>query len=123
MLLMAADRNEVTQNEIRDNRSVGLAVVSLRIVYPDRPNFDVGTEPDDNRIHDNTIQHNGADPSPEAVKFGLPGADLLWDGSGSGNSWQESATNRFPPWLPDPTWNDFMRRAYGRLLGLARRFL
>jgi hypothetical protein len=30
MLIMAADRNELTGNEIRDNRSVGIAMVACR---------------------------------------------------------------------------------------------
>lgn len=122
MLIMAADRNEVTANEIRDNRSVGIAMVSLRAILDKRTDFDVGTEPEGNWIHDDTLQNNGSNPSPEAFRFGLPGADLVWDGSGWDNSWQENARSTFPPILPNRTWSDFTRRAYWRVLVVARRF-
>ncbi|MGB8644318.1 MAG: parallel beta-helix domain-containing protein [Anaerolineae bacterium] len=123
MLIMGADRTEVTGNEIRDNRSVGIATVGLRTLFDTRKDFDVGTEPEGNWVHDNVLQNNGTNPTPEALRFGLPAADLVWDGSGWDNAWHESVKSTFPPVLPDRGWSDFARRFYWRVLGVARKFM
>ena len=50
----------------------------------------------------------------------LPGADLLWDGTGAGNTWDEpGAASMFPPALPSPSWPEFVGRAYMRMLSFA----
>lgn len=123
ILIMAADDTEVTGNEIRDNRSVGVAVIGLRQLYPGRRDFNVGTEPEGTWIHDNVYHNNGYDPDPAVEAAGLPGADLLWDGSGWDNRWSEARASRFPPLLPGEDWPSPLRRAYWRLIGLARQLL
>jgi parallel beta-helix repeat protein len=120
ILIMAADRTEVTGNEIRGNRSVGVAVIGLRQLLPDRVTFDVGTEPERNWIHGNTYTGNGGAPDPALSAAGLPGADLLWDASGWDNLWSEPSATRFPQILPGPQLPAFVRRGLWRVLVILR---
>jgi len=120
ILIMAADRTEVTGNEVRDNRSLGIAVISLKELFPDRLLFDVGTETEGSWIHDNQVEGNGADPDSALIDAGLPGVDLLWGASGWDNGWSERQGTRFPPLLPGANWPQFVRVAYWRGLTLAR---
>ncbi len=53
LLIMAADRTTVTENEIRGNNSFGIAVVGLAIAFPKGKTFDVGAIPEGNRIFNN----------------------------------------------------------------------
>ncbi|MGH9938072.1 MAG: parallel beta-helix domain-containing protein, partial [Blastocatellia bacterium] len=46
LLIMAADRTTVTENEIRGNNSFGIAVVGLAIAFPKGRTFDVGAIPE-----------------------------------------------------------------------------
>jgi parallel beta-helix repeat protein len=123
ILIMAADETEVTGNEIRDNASVGIAVVGLHQVFPKGTVFDVGAIPERNWIHDNVLVHNGFNPDPKVRAAGLPGADLLWDASGWDNLWREAGARAFPPFLPGPDWPWPVRRAYWRLLQLLVQLL
>jgi hypothetical protein len=120
VLIMAADRTEVTGNEIRDNRSAGIALISLKELFPDRQQFDVGTETEGSWIHENLVDGNGTDPAPALTEAGLPGVDLLWGASGWDNAWSERQGTRFPRVLPGANWPDFLRVAYWRALTLAR---
>jgi hypothetical protein len=120
ILIMAADGTEVTGNEIRDNHSVGIAVISLKELFPDRLSFDVGTETEGSWIHDNQVEGNGAEPDPALTEAGLPGVDLLWGASGWNNAWSEREGTRFPPLLPGANWPDIVQVAYWRALTLAR---
>jgi parallel beta-helix repeat protein len=116
VFIMASDDNEVTGNQIRGNNSFGVAIANLTQALPKDTPFDVGIYPDRNRIHGNTYAGNGGSPSAEVVKAGLPGADLLWDVTGEGNTWDESGVTRFPPALPSSNWPAFAGRAYLRVL-------
>ncbi len=120
ILIMAADRTEVTDNEIRDNRSAGIALISLKELFPDRQRFDVGTETEGSWIHDNRVEGNGADPAPALTEAGLPGVDLLWGASGWDNAWLERQGTRFPRVLPGENWPGFLHVGYWRALTLAR---
>ena len=87
LMVMAADSNEVHDNYIVGNQSVGLVLISWKVTMMDAsdPNYD--QYPQSNYIHDNHFENNGYDP-PEgslaaAIKFGarlsrLP--DIAWDG-------------------------------------------
>ncbi len=123
ILIMAADETEVVGNEIRDNATVGIAVVGLHQVFPKGTVFDVGAIPERNWIHDNVLVNNGFNPDPKARAAGLPGADLLWDASGWDNLWRERGARAFPPLLPGPEWPGPLRRAYWRSLQLLLRLL
>jgi parallel beta-helix repeat protein len=100
ILILGADRTEVTANEIRGNRSYGVAVSSLRGLYPPPAALDVDPLPDESWIHENRLEENGGSPDARLEALGLPGRDLIWDGSGRGNRWREPAGSRFPATLP-----------------------
>ncbi len=117
MLLLGADDVEVFANTIEDNRSVGIAVYSLTRsgVFP--PNeIDVGPLPERVHVHGNTLAHNGYAPDQALAELGIPGADLIWDGSGSGHRFDQPGASAFPPLLPGSRWPEFLRRAYGNIL-------
>lgn len=123
IVLLGPDRTEITNNEIRDQRSAGLAMISLHTLFSDRSTFDVGTEPEDNHIYGNTFTNVAYDPHPAAIKFGFPAAALVWDGSGAGNTFDQPGVSSFPPTLPDSTWSPLVNNAYVKLLAIARKFL
>jgi hypothetical protein len=96
-------------------------VISLAMAFPRGATFDVGPIPEDNRIHDNVLADNGRHPAPAVKEIAGRGVDLLWDGSGWTNSWDQPGATRFPMLLPDRSWPDVLRRAWSRAVsGLAR---
>ena len=115
ILIMAADKVEVTQNKIQGNNSYGVAVVSLDIDSKKRISSDVNPIPQSCWIHENEMRNNGLDPDPSVLKLGFPGADLLWDLSGYDNSWDQPGASSMPPTLPNKSWPDIVRRANWRL--------
>lgn len=122
VLVMAADNNEVTGNEIRGNDCYGVAVFSLETALEKDTAFDVGPIPENNWIHDNTYSDNGRNPAGALARAGLKGADLVWDLSGWSNRWQESDATHSTPIL-NARWPAFVRRAYWRVLTLAEKYL
>jgi len=122
IMIMAADETEVTGNEIRGNNCYGVAVFSLADVFPKGTVFDVGPMPEKNWVHANTFSDNGRHPAGALAAAGLPGADLIWDGTGWSNAWDEPGASR-SSMLPGSRWPSFARRAWWRLFGLARTFL
>ena len=80
ILSLGADRVVITGNVVTGNDSFGIAVGALPVPNPD-PRVD--PEPDDNRVEGNVIKANGTDPDP--LRALTPGADLVYDGTGSGN--------------------------------------
>lgn len=122
IMVMAADNNEVTGNEIRGNDCYGVAVFSLEVAFEKGTAFDVGPIPENNWIHDNTYSDNGRNPAGALKRAGIQGADLVWDLSGPSNRWHEpNATHSTP--LLSSSWPGFARRAYWRTLQLAQRYL
>jgi parallel beta-helix repeat protein len=122
VMVMAADNNEVTGNEIRGNDCYGVAVFSLEVAFDKGTAFDVGPTPENNWIHDNTYSDNGRNPAGALKRAGIKGADLVWDLSGSSNRWQEANATRSTPLL-SAKWPGFARRAYWRALQLAQTYL
>jgi cytochrome c peroxidase len=114
LIVMGADRTEVTGNEIRGNDSFGLAVVSLAIMFPKGKLFDVGVVPENNRFWGNTFAENGRNPQGDAKKMGIQNTDIFWDGSGWNNSFEQPGVKTFPNVLPSNSWPDVVRRAYTR---------
>lgn len=98
--VLAADRTEITENEIADNATYGIAVANLRPFFPPNTRFDVEPNPDETRIYGNTLKNNGTMPEERLKKFGVPGRDLLWDFSGQGNVWDQPGATAFPNKLP-----------------------
>lgn len=123
MVLLGPDTTEITGNEIRDHRSAGIALVSLHTFFSDRATFDVGTEPEGNRIYGNTLINNGYDAHPNAKKFGFPAVAIIWDGSGTNNTFDQPGASSFPPMLPTSGWSPLVSTAYGKVLGVLKRFL
>ena len=72
VLNIGGDAVTIQDNVITKNNSLGVGVV-------DNP-FGFGP-PDDNRVLDNTVMQNGANPDVRAVLSG----DIVYDGSGSNN--------------------------------------
>jgi cytochrome c peroxidase len=123
MLIMAADRTEVTENVIRGNNSYGIAVVGLALAFPGGKSFDVGAVPEGNRIYANKFADNGRDPGGLVKEIGVMNADLFWDGSGWDNSWNQPGTKSFPVILPGDGWPNVVRRAYTRVFSFLRERL
>jgi cytochrome c peroxidase len=122
VMVMAADNNEVTGNEIRGNDCYGVAIFSLEVAFPKGTAFDVGPIPENNWIHDNTYSDNGRNPAGALQRAGIKGADVVWDLSGWSNRWQESNATHSTPILR-ASWPGFARRAYWRALQLMQTYL
>jgi len=122
VMVMAADNNEVTGNEIRGNDCYGVAVFSLEVAFEKGTAFDVGPVPENNWIHGNTYSDNGRNPAGALKRAGINGADLVWDLSGSSNRWQETNATSSTPLL-NARWPGFARRAYWRALQLLQTYL
>jgi len=122
VMVMAADNNEVTANEIRGNDCYGVAVFSLEIAFPKGTAFDVGATPENNWIHDNVYSDNGRNPAGALQRAGIKGADLVWDLSGWSNRWHETNATHSTP-IVNASWPSIVRRAYWRALTLAQDYL
>ena len=120
LLIMAADRTTVTENEIRGNDSFGIAVVGLAIAFPKGKTFDVGAIPEGNRIFNNKLSENGRNPGGLVKQLGAMNVDILWDGSGWDNSFEQSGVKTFPAMLLTDNWPDVFRRAYARVYSYVR---
>jgi parallel beta-helix repeat protein len=98
LLVVASDRVTVTGNVITGNPTAGAAMVSLpaRIAALD-PRLDPA--PDGTSIVGNLFWHNAFAPDPKAAPL-LP-ADIVWDGTGSGNcASRNGSASTFPAAIP-----------------------
>lgn len=92
VLVLAADANEVADNEIRGNESVGIAVIAYvddLFAPPDDPEFDIYAE--GNFIHDNVLEGNGESPADLILlvtESAVPGPAVMFDGC-----WDEAKDN------------------------------
>jgi parallel beta-helix repeat protein len=98
--LVAADGNVIQRNEVRNNVTVGIAVVNYCVIRGDtecnHPNYE--PNPDNDHVLNNVATGNGGDPNPKFAGFA---SDLLWDGYGTGNCWSGNTFNKsFPSELP-----------------------
>jgi parallel beta-helix repeat protein len=117
ILVLASDNNDLTNNTIRDNKTTGIAIFSLTGSGAfDVNEIDVGPLPEGNWVHDNIYENNGYDPDPFVKELGIPVGDLLWDGSGRNNRFNEEQATTFPPLLPGNGWPAFARQGYGNIL-------
>ncbi len=96
LLNVGGDELTVTGNIVTGNDSAGILIAQLP---PDAAALDprISPFPDDNEIRNNVALENGGSPDPKIAS--LPGADLVWDTSGSGNCWEG---NTFESSFPDP---------------------
>ena len=51
--------------------------------------------------------------------LGISGADIIWDGSGANNTFDQPGASSFPPILPKSSWPTFLHRAYDNILNFA----
>ncbi len=97
IMLLATDDNEVHDNEIKGNSSVGVLVVSYLEVLFGKPNDDqYNAFPQGNFIHSNTFEGNGLDAHPlvKAAAAGLsPIPDIVWDGCEDPTAMGDMITN------------------------------
>ncbi|MEM7350766.1 MAG: parallel beta-helix domain-containing protein [Acidobacteriota bacterium] len=115
IMILASDEVEVADNEIRGNNSFGVAVVGLDSQFGAGSTYDVDPVPERCWIHDNVMADNGSAPSEVVTDAGYDGADLLWDLSGTDNSWDQPGASRMPYFLPGKQWSSWRRRANDRL--------
>jgi parallel beta-helix repeat protein len=121
ILLLGSDNIEVTNNTIRNNKTTGVAVFSLTVGY-DPDEIDVAPNPDNNWIHNNIYENNGYKPDSFVAGMGIPTGDILWDGSGWDNRFDEpTAQGGFPPILPGSSTATPWVKIYYRLLNTAIR--
>ena len=117
LLLLATDHAEAYNNQLVGNKTSGVAVFSLTGSGAfDKNEIDVGPLPEHNWVHDNRYENNGYDPDQFIRDMGIPVGDILWDGSGQGNRFNEENATSFPPLLPGNGWPGFVQRGYGNLL-------
>jgi parallel beta-helix repeat protein len=98
VLLVGADRVVVRNNRVLDNDSAGIAIIRLPSAFAALdPRID--PFPDYDQVSDNVVFRNGRDPDAKLAP--LPGADMLWDGSGFGTCWTDNRFGAsFPALLP-----------------------
>lgn len=119
VFILAADDTEVTENEISDNHSFGVAVLGLESLFPGAGPFDVGAFSDRTRVYANRFSGNGGQPDKVLTGAGLKGADLVWDVTGPTNVWNEPGATKAVPVL-DERWPAFMRRVVFQFLTRAK---
>ena len=102
ILVVGTDRTNVKHNTVTGNDFVGIGVASSLLLgalagIPPEAFADIEPNPDGVRVQNNVVTTNGASPPP----IGLPGVDLLWDGSGTKNCWSGNTfATAFPSVLP-----------------------
>ncbi|MCK5922665.1 MAG: right-handed parallel beta-helix repeat-containing protein, partial [Methylococcales bacterium] len=113
--IFAADKVEIYDNVIRGNESAGVGIFNLYLIY-NADEIDVGPTPENSWIHDNEMTNNGYDPAGMVTDLGIPGADILWDGSGIGHSFDQPNASIFPPIAPTSEWSTASRRIHHHFL-------
>src|SRR5262249_47758597 len=98
LLNLGGDDVIIKENIVTQNVSAGIALAQLpAAIAALDPRID--PFPDNNQIRDNVSLRNGSSPDPKLAP--LPGVDLLWDFSGSGNCWASNVSETsFPSPLP-----------------------
>ena len=81
---VGGDRFTIRNNTVTDNNTFGVATLSNPLFRED-PRID--PDPDNNEVLRNLVLGNGARP-PSGVS--IPGADLVYDGSGHGNCFSQN---------------------------------
>lgn len=93
ILVLGGHAATVTLNKIENNGFAGIAVVSLclGLALEGLPctGLDVDPDPSGNHIILNVLENNGTIPQTDPF-FDSLRADLIWDGSGSGNCWSDN---------------------------------
>jgi parallel beta-helix repeat protein len=93
ILNIGGDRVVIRDNVVKQNDSLGVAILANPFAARD-PRLE--PNPDGNEVSGNVIMRNGRSPDPERAQ--TPGADIVYDGSGTGNCFAE---NRFKTEFPE----------------------
>ena len=93
ILNIGGDRVVIRDNVVNQNDSLGVAILANPFAALD-PRLE--PNPDGNEVRDNVILQNGLNPDPARAQ--TPGADVVYDGSGTGNCF---AGNRFQTQFPE----------------------
>jgi parallel beta-helix repeat protein len=101
ILVAGGEATTVLANDVRNNGFAGIAITSVCLgVDCTDPTLDIDPFPVNDRIVGNRLTGNGTVPQDNPL-FEALRADLVWDGTGTGNCW---SANRFststPPELP-----------------------
>jgi hypothetical protein len=88
ILILGADRTTVADNLVIGNQFVGIGVASTTILtlLGGPPVTGIEPNPDGTVVQDNIVLGNGSKSPLPAI----PGADLLWDGTGNHNCWNDN---------------------------------
>ena len=103
ILILGIDNAVIRDNHVTANKFAGIATLSSLIIgqlagIPEAAFASIEPNPDHLRVISNQVKNNGYAPP---VGLPLPGADLLWDGSGTDNCWSRNLyTISFPANLP-----------------------
>ena len=101
ILVLAADHVELRGNTVRDHENAGLAVYSLTSKFGGNQ-MDVGVYPEFLLTRDNLYNGNKE--------------DIIWDGTGVGNAFDDWKTASIPGILPSSHWIGPLYRLYWRVL-------
>jgi parallel beta-helix repeat protein len=85
ILNIGGDRVVIRDNVVNQNDSLGIAILANPFAALD-PRLE--PFPDDNEVRGNVILQNGQSPDPERAQ--TPGADVVYDGTGTGNCFAEN---------------------------------
>lgn len=93
ILNVGGDHVTISGNSVVGNNSVGVAIIQSPFGPLDAR---LEVNPDGNRVQGNVILHNGQSPDP--VRATTPGADIVYDGTGTGNCFARNVYRTdFPP--------------------------
>jgi len=115
MLILAADEVEIYDNTIKGNKTGGLAVFNLTIGFSENE-IDVDPNPENVYAHNNIYENNGYDADPFVRNMLGKGFDIIWDGNGANNFFDEEVSSSFPPALPKTSWPKPLYNLYWRLV-------
>jgi hypothetical protein len=101
LLIVGYNETLVTHNQVKGNEFIGIGVGSTATFGAIAGIPISGIEPDPDEVHivQNIVTDNG---TGEPQLPGFAPADLLWDGTGTGNCWSKNKFNSsFPAPLPE----------------------
>ena len=92
ILIVGSDNVRIRANEVTDNHTFGVAITQNPLaLLPSQDPRKIDPDPNGDEVRLNVVVRNGT------ASGGLPGADLFYDGSGTGNCF---AHNKFGTSVP-----------------------
>src|SRR5207244_9726493 len=86
MMILAMDQVELFDNQIKNNQTTGLAIISFHLTQKEFNDKDYDAYPEGIYIHDNVFAGNGTKPAGElglllGSALGKPLPDIIYDGN------------------------------------------